>query len=164
MKLGAPSTGHLFAGAGAPRLVDPSEALAALEPLLARWRGALRWELDDQDNLLVFLRRDMLHLDADALHDRLHHWTLREARGAVPAASAFVSFRHARPVAPEEESEKDYQEGWLDLEPTLHLETRPAPSRRDVEAFAGLVPRFLQLVDAEGRPAGWRSPDVGSVE
>lgn len=140
-----------------------TEALALLRPLLARWPQA-RAEEDDQGDLVVFVRRDMLHLDADALHDRLHHWTVREVRRALPAASATLSFRHARPAAPEEESEKDWQEGWHDLEPTLHLETRPAPTRADLEAFAALVPRFLALVDAEGRPEGWRSPDVGNAE
>lgn len=155
--------GQLFAPPRAPRRVDAAEALALLRPLLARW-PQVRAEVDDQGDLAVFVRRDMLHLDADALHDRLHHWTLREARPALPAASATLSFHRARPAAPEEESEKDYQEGWLDLEPTLHLEMRPAPTRRDVETLASLVPRFLALVEAEGRPAGWRSPDVGNAE
>jgi hypothetical protein len=144
--------------------VKAPEALALLRPLLARWGDRLRAEEDDQGDLLLFVRRDMLHLDADALHDRLHHWTVHEVRRVLPMASAVLSFRHARPAAPEEESEKDWQEGWHDLEPTLHLEMRPAPARRDVEALAALVPRFLELVDATGRPAGWRQADVGNVE
>jgi hypothetical protein len=141
-----------------------AEALAVLRPLLARWGDRVRAEEDDQGDLIVYARRDLLHLDADALHDRLHHWTVHEVRRVLPLASATLSFRHARPAAPEEESEKDYQEAWHGLEPTLHLETRPAPTRKDVEAFAALVPRFLELVDAAGRPAGWRQPDVGNAE
>ena len=141
-----------------------AEALAWLEPALARWGGEVRAGEDESGDLAVFVRKDLLHLDADALHDRLHHWTVTEARRALPAASALLSFRHARPAAPEEESHLDLQEAWHDLEPMLVLEMRPEPTRADLERFAGLVPRFLELVDAAGRPAGWRSPDAGNVE
>lgn len=154
---------YLSTFGGSPA-VQAADALAILRPLLARWGPRLHVEEDDQGDLVAYVRRDLLHLDADALHDRLHHWTVRDVRPALPAASAQLSFRHARPAAPEEESEKDWQEGWLGLEPMLHLEMRPPPTREDLEAFAGLVPRFLELVDAEGRPAGWRSPDVGNAE
>lgn len=144
--------------------MDAHAALAALEPALARWRGAVRLEVDEQGDLLVYLRRDMLHLDADALHDRLHHFTLTELRRALPHASAEVSFRHARPADPHAESELDWQEGWRDLEPTLRLEGRPPPTEEDVARLAALVPRFLALVEAEGRPQGFRMPDMGCVE
>lgn len=148
----------------APRRVDPREALAFLQPILARWAGRVYARLDDEDNVDVCVRRDMLHLDADALHDRLHHWTLTDLRRALPAASAFVSFQDALPAEPDEESVLDLQEGWLGLEPTLRLETSPEPSRKQVEAFVGMIPRFLQLVEAQGRPAGFRRWDVGTQE
>lgn len=144
--------------------VQPEEALALVQPHLAPWKGRVRAEIDELGDLLVFVRVDMLHLDADALHDRLHHWTLREIHPRLPAASAHVSFRHARPDDPHAEFHLDLQEGWRDLEPTLRLETRPPPARAQVEAFVGLFPRFLALVDTPGRPEGFRDPHAGNVE
>lgn len=158
---GAGATNPLMLRRPAPR-VEPREALALVQPLVARW--GVRAEVDELGDLLLFVQRDMLHLDADALHDRLHHWTLRDIQPRLPTASAQVSFRHALPADPHEESEMDFQEGWRNLEPMLRLETRPPPTRADVEAFAALVPRFLALVDAEGRPQGFRSPDMGCAE
>lgn len=117
----------------------------------------------DDGHLLVFVRRDMLHLDADALHDRLHHWTLVDLARRLPAAAATVSFRHARPAEPLEESTLDAQDGFLGLEPTLALDLRAARPG-DVEAFAALVPTFLALIEGRGRPTGFRSPDVGTME
>lgn len=156
--------GELFVPPPGSRRVDAREVLAFLQPVLARWGGRAYARLDDEDNVEVCVKLDLLHLDADALHDRLHHWTLTELRRALPAASAFVSFHHALPADPEEESVLDLQEGWLGLEPTLRLETSPEPSRKEAEAFVGMIPRFLQLVDASGRPAGFRRWDVGTQE
>lgn len=144
--------------------MTPTEALARLRARLEPLPPGVRVELDEEDHLVVFLRLDMLHLDADALHDRLHHWTLRELHRTLPEASAFLSFRHALPEDPHLESELDYQEGWLGLEPTLRLETSPPPAAEAVDALAGQLPRFLQLVSAEGRPQGFRSPDLGNTE
>ncbi|HVM44862.1 MAG TPA: hypothetical protein VM582_02910, partial [Candidatus Thermoplasmatota archaeon] len=104
-----------------------------------------------------------LHLDADALHDRLQHWTLTALARELPAASARVSFRHAAPAEPHEASTLDLQEAWLALEPTFELELAAARAG-DVERFASLVPAFLELVEKEGRPAGFRSPEVGTME
>lgn len=118
---------------------------------------------EDADELRVFVVRDLLHLDADAMHDRLAHWSRSELARRVPAAEARLSFRHASPADPLEESTLDLQEGWLGLEPTLALElARARPGDR--ERLLALVPRFLELVEGEGRPAGYRSPDVGSLE
>lgn len=120
-------------------------------------------EVDDEEFLSAYVRRDMLHLDADAVHDRLHHWTLREVHPRLPHAWATVSFRRAVPADPLAESDLDLQEGWLGLEPMLRLET-PQLSSREVEAFVALLPRFLDLVEAQRRPAGWRRVDEGNQE
>ena len=118
---------------------------------------------EDAEELRVFVVRDMLHLDADALHDRLAHWTQTDLARRFPAAEARLSFRHASPADPLEESTLDLQEGWLGLEPTLALDLlRAQPGDR--ERLLTLVPRFLELVEGEGRPAGYRSPDVGALE
>lgn len=139
---------------------------------LARLRQALgdatltraRLEADDLGGALLFVRRDMLHLDADALNDRLAAWTARELRRDLPHAEAYVSFRHARP-ATMDDAELDLQEKWLGLEPTLRLELeRPAPTEEDLARFVALVPTFLRLVEAEGRPEGWRRIDEGVME
>lgn len=140
------------------RLRAPVDPVAALGPLP---EGA-RAEIDD-GHLLVFVRRDMLHLDADALHDRLQHWTLTTLARELPAASAGLSFRHARPADPEGESTLDLQEGWLGLEPTFSLELAAA-REGDVERFAALVLQFMELVEKEGRPEGFRSFEVGTME
>lgn len=147
----------MVGGAGAA--VEP---LRALRVLLEPMPEGLHVELDD-GHLLVFRRADMLHLDADALHDRLVVWTRDRLGGALPAASAGLSFRHAAPADPHEASTLDLQEGWLGLEPTFSLDLTRAVGG-DVERFASLVPEFLGVVEAEGRPAGYRTPEVGSVE
>ena len=117
----------------------------------------------DEEEARVFATMDMLHLDADALHDRLHHWTVSELDRALPAASARLSFRHARPADPHEASTLDVQEGWTGLEPTLALDLRAARAG-DAERFAALVPRFRALLAAAGRPVGFRRYDVGAME
>jgi len=121
-------------------------------------------DVDDLGDVIVFTRRDLAHLDADALSDRLHAWTLREVAPLAPGAGAFVSFRHARPDT-RDEATLDLQEKWRDLEPTFRLHMRfPEPTPEDARAFARLVPAFLRLVDAAGRPAGWRRVDEGNAE
>lgn len=121
-------------------------------------------ELEEDDgHLLVFLRLDMLHLDADALHDRLVVWTQTRLARDLPAATATLSFRHATPADPFEASTLDLQEGWLGMEPTFSLELARV-GREDLERFASLVPEFLRMIEKSGRPAGYRTPDVGSVE
>lgn len=119
--------------------------------------------VEEDEELRVFVRRDMLHLDADALHDRLAHWTIGALARELPAAHAFVSFRHASPAEPDEASTLDLQEGWLDLEPTFALDlARAAPGDR--ARFEALVPTFLALVEATGRPAGFRDVEAGTME
>lgn len=118
---------------------------------------------EDSEEFRWFVRRDMLHLDADALHDRLHHWTLTRLAHALPAASAGVSFRHAHPAEPHEASTLDTQESWFDLEPMLTLE-RAGARPGDAEKARALLGEFLGLIEKSGRPHGWRSPDVGSME
>ena len=144
---------------GAPRRAVDRDALIRA---LAAQAPALHVEADAEE-IRLFARRDMLHLDADALHDRLHHWTLTALDPTIPAATASVSFRHARPAAPHEASTLDVQEGWIGLEPTLALDLRAARPG-DLERFAGLVPTFLRLLEAEGRPSGFRRHDVGTME
>lgn len=144
--------------------MNPTEVVARLHARLDPLPRGVRIELDEEDHAIIFLRLDMLHLDADALHDRLHHWTLRELHPFIPIASAFVSFRRALPADPHNESELDYQEGWLGLEPTLRLETSPPPTQETVDELAAHVPRFLQLVSAQGRPEGFRRLDAGNME
>lgn len=140
------------------------DAWARLVRELEPHRGRVEWARDDLGGALVFVRRDMPHLDADALNDRLHAWAKREVERVVPHASAFVSFRHARPASPDE-PELSWQDEWLDLEPTFRLEmTGRPPTPEEVVAFARLVPEFLARVEAVGRPAGWRQVDVGNTE
>lgn len=142
--------------------MDPAAALERLDALLAPRPQGLQLGTDE-DDVVLFVRRDMLHLDADALHDRLHHWTLHELSRAVPHAHAVVSFRHAQPAEPHEESTLDAQEGWLGLEPMIRVEARGL-READLSALAALVPKFLALVEATGRPAGFRRWDVGTME
>lgn len=123
--------------------------------------GPGRLEADDLGNVHYLVRVDLFHLDADALNDRLAAWTVREARGRVPGASAFVSFQRARPASFEEAS-LDLEERWHGLEPTLQLDLEEGEP--DLEAFAALVPAFLRLVTAQGRPEGWRRVDEGNAE
>lgn len=140
------------------------DARARLARELEAYRGRVEWDVDDFGGVIVFLRRDMPHLDADALNDRLHAWTKLEVERVVPHASAFVSFRHARPATPDE-PELSWQDEWLGLEPTFRLEMvgRP-PTEDEVAAFARLVPEFVARVEAVGRPAGWRQVDAGNME
>lgn len=143
--------------------MDARAALAWLDRRLGELAEARLGE-DDGGGIVVFVTRDMLHLDADALNDRLAAWSARELRHRLPAASAFVSFRHARP-ATLDDAELDLQEKWLRLEPTLRLEAEhPPPTEAELEAFAALVPTFLSLVAAEGRPEGWRRVDEGNAD
>src|SRR5438552_6928443 len=122
--------------------MDPATAMKRLRALLVELPAGLTLAQDDLGNAIVFARSDMTHLDADALHDRLHAWTVREVARTLPHASATLSFRHARP-ATREEAEHDVQELWRDLEPTFKLElVRPNVTDRDVEEFARLVPEF----------------------
>lgn len=135
-----------------------------LQRALLPYAGRVQVGSDELGGALVFLRRDMPHLDADALNDRLHAWAKREVEREVPHASAFVSFRHARPAS-RDEPELSWQEEWLGLEPTFRLEmARPPPTPAEVDGFARLVPEFLARVEATGRPAGWRDVNVGNTE
>lgn len=145
-------------------LLVPSgtEALRAVRGLLPPAVEGLVLEADDEE-LRIRVERDMLHLDADALHDRLHHWTLTQIDPVLPAASARLSFERASPATPEEASTLDLQEGWVGLEPTLALDLRAA-REGDIERFAALVPRFLALIEGAGRPHGFRRHDVGTME
>jgi hypothetical protein len=146
--------------------VEPDEVLARVSALAAHAiaRAALRLELDELRDVVAFARRDLIHLDADALNDRLHAWTHRDVAPILAGGSAYVSFRHARP-ATREEATLDLQERWLDLEPTFRLHTRfPTPTAGDVATYARLIPAFLALVDAAGGPAGWRRVDEGVAE
>lgn len=119
---------------------------------------------DDFGNVLFYVVRDMLHLDADALNDRLHAWVARDAGRKVAGVSAFVSFHHANP-ATSDEPELDVQAAWHGLQPTLRIETgNPRVTEADLEGFARLVPAFLQLVDGSGRPEDWRNVDHGNAE
>lgn len=142
--------------------MDPADALATLRHRLGD--ADARVEADDHGGLLVYLRRDLLHLDADALNDRLAAWTNRELRATLPQAEAYVSFRHARPATPDD-AQLDLQETWHDLEPTLRLEiARPPATSETIARFAALVPTFLKLIEDHGRPAGWRRVDEGNAE
>lgn len=140
------------------------DAVTRLRAALAPWPEGAHVELDDVGALVFYVRRDLVHLDADALNDRLHAWAARRARAALPLSEALVSFRHAQPVAPHEDAELDVQEGWLGLEPMFRLEEARRASDDDIHAFARLALEFLALVDGEGRPAGWRRIDEGNAE
>lgn len=139
-------------------------ALAWLRPRLGAWLSRATLDDDGAGGVVLFVRRDMLHLDADALNDRLAAWTVRELRKSAPHAEAFVSFRHARP-ATWDDAELDLQEKWHDLEPTLRLEMEsPRPHEKDLAAFAAAVPSFFALIDRDDRPEGWRRVDEGNAE
>lgn len=136
----------------------------ALEAELAPFEGRIHWGPDDLGGALVFVRRDLAHLDADALNDRLHAWSAREVEPKVRGASAYVSFRHARP-ADDEDAEWGVQAEWVGLEPTFRLELlSPPPTGAEVRAFVAAVPAFLAQVEKRGRPVGWRDVDAGNAE
>lgn len=135
----------------------------AIERLRPSAPVGIRLEEDDLGHLLAFTRRDMLHLDADALNDRLAAWTRQRLATELPRAQATLSFRHARPVDPHDESTLDVQEGWLDLEPSLWIEG-PWVSDAEVAAFARLLPELMALLEGRGRPSGWRRWDEGNAE
>lgn len=144
-------------------LMLPEVALQRVRALVPAQAG-LHIDADDLGDVIAWLRRDLIHLDADALNDRLHAWTQREVTPVLRGGSAFVSFRHARPST-HEEATLDLQERWLDLEPTFRLQARyPTPSEADLATYARLIPQFLELVDAAGRPVGWRRVDEGNAE
>ena len=67
------------------------------------------------------------------------------------------------PADPHEASTLDLQEAWRDLEPTFALDLARARGG-DVDRFRALVPAFVKLVEATGRPAGFRDVNVGSME
>lgn len=144
--------------------MDPASVLARLRATLVPWPEGLHAEVDDLGDVNLYTRADMIHLDADALADRLHAWTLRELHATLPRASALLSFRHARPASPHDDAELDLQETWLHLEPTLRFEMSPPPLETEVDAFARLVPIFLRRIRETGRPAGFRRHDVGATE
>lgn len=133
--------------------------------LLARLprRPDARAFLDDFGNVAYALRRDLTHLDADALHDRLMAWTQRTLAHQCPRAHATVSFHHARP-ADDSEPEADIEERWRDVEAVLTLEAPGPLTDREGETFLSLVPEFLALVDRAGRPVAWRDVEAGAAE
>jgi hypothetical protein len=137
-----------------------AEAIARLRP---RVPPGVLLEEDDLGHLLAFVRRDMLHLDADALSDRLGAWTRTRLAQALPRGLATISFRHARPVDPHDESTLDLQEGWLNLEPSVWIEG-PQISDAEVEGLAAVLPEFMRLVEGRGRPSGYRRVDEGNAE
>lgn len=137
-----------------------AEAVARLKPRLPQGVHA---EEDDLGHLLVFVRRDMLHLDADALNDRLAAWSRGPLSREIPDALATISFRYARPVDPHDESTLDLQEGWLALEPCLWIEG-PHVSDAQLAGVERVLPEFLKLVEGRGRPSGYRRHDEGSAE
>lgn len=144
--------------------MHPADAWARLQRALAPHADRVQWALDDVGGALVLVTLDLTHLEADALNDRLHAWIRRDVERAVPHASAYVSFRHARP-ATRDKAELGLQAEWLGLEATLRLELeRPRASEAEVLAFARLVPAFLERVHAAGRPSGWRDVDAGNAE
>jgi hypothetical protein len=141
--------------------VDVADAVARLRSAPQLRGGQLG--VDELGHLAFWTRRDMLHLDADALNDRLAAWTQRVVRPRIPDGMATLSFRHARPMDPHDESTMDMQEGWHDLEPTFSIESERLVDA-DLQAFLRLAPEFLALVEASGRPAGWRRIDEGNAE
>lgn len=143
--------------------MKPEDALDQARGLLEPLPKGLRLELDDWGNLSVFVRRDMYHLDADALNDRLHAWVAREVHEDLPMAEGLVEFRHASPENTDE-PELDVQAAWRHLEPTFRLDVRRGATAAHVERFAALVPAFLAAVHGEGRPEGWRDVEMGNAE
>lgn len=137
--------------------MDPAAHLLA--QLRARRDG--RAFVDGFGAVSFAVRRDVTHLDADALHDRLAAWTARALARRLPNARATVSFHHARP-ADEEEAEADLATMWHDVEAVLALD--PPVAASDAAAFLEILPEFLALVDRHGRPAGWRVVDHGAAE
>lgn len=144
--------------------MNPDAAFGLLRTLVAPWLHKLTLERDEFGDAILYTRKDLTHLDADAMSDRLMAWARREAAPLVPHADAFVSFRHARPST-HDEATLDVQEKWLDLEPTLRLEMHRPPIREaDVRNLAAMIPRFLETMEEEGRPSAWRNVDEGNTE
>lgn len=143
--------------------MEPEEAVERVRALLEPLPRGLRVGLDDWGHVCVFVRQDMLHLDADALNDRLHAWVVREVGDALPTAEGLVSFRHAHPAS-DDEAELDIQAGWRDLEPMFRIDPRAACDEEALRLFAKHVPGFLAAVHGEGRPEGWRDVEMGNAE
>lgn len=147
-------------------MLAPAEALALARRAVERSPIASRGKFvaDDFDDATFVLSRDLHHLDADAMSDRLNAWIAREVSLRLPSASAIVSYHQATPES--EESDPDEEALWRGVEPTLKLDLHARPlAAADVEAWAALLPAFLRVVDGAGRPEGWRpDPSVGGVE
>lgn len=150
-----------------PETLAPVEALEAARRAVAAIRDSARGKFapDDFDDATFSVSMDLLHLDADAMSDRLAAWIAREVASRLPTASATVSWQHARAASLDDE-DADEEALWKGVEPTFRLDLHHAPlTRADVEAWAALVPAFLRVVDGAGRPAGWRpDPTEGALE
>ncbi len=145
--------------------MDIEAVFAEVRAAISSTGGRVTLGEDDFGNPKVFVSRTMYHLDADALNDRLQAWITREVNPQIRGASAFVSFRNARPAS-QDDAEMDHEEEWHGLEPTLRLEASiPPPTEGEVASFVALIPQFLHLVDrATGRPADYRDPEMGNSE
>ncbi len=154
------------AEAGATRL-DRSEAFRRLHEAVAALGVARKGRLEEDDfgDARYALRLSLTQLDADAMNDRLQAFVAREAAPRVEGTSAGVSYQHARPDSADD-PDHDVEAYWHDVEPFFRLDFHYHPATRErVAAWAALLPRFHLVVDARGRPEGWR-PDVheGSSE
>jgi hypothetical protein len=131
----------------------------AAEPFLDQ----VRLEEDEYGGAAFVAERDMLHLEADALNDRLAAWVSRHVD--LPGVHADVSFRNA---VPDEsgwaEDDKDHETHWRRVAARLRLDLEGTPARATVVLFAALLSQFLEIVESRGRPAGWRDPSQGNVD
>lgn len=122
--------------------MDEAEARGALGALPA---GAL---VEAQGSALrVYLRRDLVQADCDAMHDAFEAWNAAHLAAALPAARAHLAFDRARYAAPEEDLGDGLQPTWLGVEPSFSLDLQRA-AEGDAARFAALVPAFLALMEA----------------
>jgi len=150
-------------GSRLARRMQVEEALMHLRAAVAADAPVVVDAPDDM-RVRLYVPLDLLHLDADELHDRLHHWQVSRLRAVLPDAQAGVDFDQARPADMTERGELDLQERWIGLRPYVELDLTPATNQDDIKKLASLVPEFMARVEADGRPSGFRDWEAGAAE
>lgn len=151
-----------------PEDIPRDRIVDAVRERVERLDGVEEGEVREGDfgDPLFVVRRDLDHLDADALNDRLAAWAKREVHpSGFECVSAFVSFHHAEP-ATGDNPDLDVQAEWRNIEAVLRLDADELGqvTGKELDRFVDLVPAFLRTVGREGRPENWRNVWEGAAE